>query len=85
MKRLTVQRITRKVHVPGYTDPIEQDIHQLGYRTRMGFIVVEEEVIPKDIAISLATLGYAGREWTSKFANWIAAKHGGCAEKFQGA
>lgn len=85
MKRLRVKRIERKRHEDGYAEPTVETVQQLGYDdTVRGFIVLDEEIVPEDILISLGAIGSMGRPWESKFKNWIPTKQGGRAEHFQG-
>jgi hypothetical protein len=80
---LKVRTIRRKVWIRGYTEPEIQRVQQLGYnRFLLGFKVVDEEVVPGDIDISLGAFGDTGRHWRSKFLNWIPNARGGFAEDF---
>lgn len=68
---LTVRTIRRRVRVPGYIDLESQRVQQLGFRLFGFFVVIDEEIVPADIDISLCCFGDMGRSWTSKFAAWI--------------
>lgn len=83
--------MVRQISVPhwerGYDEPTERHYQQLGYWKRglfgRRFVVLDEEIFPTDIKISLGAFGDTGRDWQSKFMNWIPKKHGGRAENFE--
>lgn len=78
--KLQVRHIRRAIHERGYIEPSIEDFQQLGYRTWWGgFEVVDEEMIPGDVAISLGAFGDCGRAWRSKFADYIPQARGGNA------
>ena len=65
MKNLIVRGVTRKTRERGYVDPVEERVNQLGYKGLFGFVVLEEEVVPADIVISMGAFGDAnnGCQW----------------------
>jgi hypothetical protein len=83
VRKLTVRTVRRKVKVRGYVDLEEQRVQQLGYKTILGFKVLDEEIVPSHVDISLGCFGDTGSDWQSKFVNWIPAKRGGKAELFE--
>lgn len=83
MRKLEVRAFFRKQRQPrGYVGYHEVKVQQLGYRTSLGFKVIEEEIVPNDVWIDQGCLGSYLGPWRSKFANWIPKAQGGHAEDF---
>jgi len=79
MFKLAVRTIRRKVMIRGYIDPEIQRVQQLGFKILGIFVVLDEEVVPSHVDISLGAFGDTGSDWQSKFANWIPKARGGNA------
>lgn len=77
---LTVKAFRRRQHAGyGYVGYEWVDVQQLGYQRWWGFVVLDEEIVPNDVKISIGAMGDYHGPWRSKFIDYIPRSRGGHA------